>query len=116
MNALQESVEVQTCAAADDNFSIEHEFARGQGAQRGHDFREITRERLTRLGLQNNFIARAKSQTAEAVPLGLVEPTRFVRQLFYRLGFSRRIRRLKREIEFGKPVIEGLSGNGGGVG
>src|SRR4029077_8745697 len=98
MDALQESVEIQTCAPPDDNFSVEHKFACRQSAQRGDDFREVSRERLTGLGLQNDFFALAKCQAAEAVPLGFVEPTGLARQLFYRSGFSRRVWRLKRKI------------------
>src|SRR5690242_20020100 len=97
MNALQKRVKVQTCSAADDNFSVEHKLARRQGAQRGGDFREVSCKRLAGLGLQNDFIALAKSQAAEAVPLGFVEPAGFARQLLHRSSFSRGIRRLKRK-------------------
>src|SRR5205823_6238549 len=115
MNALQERVKIQASAAADDNFSVQYKFVRGQNTQRGSDFREITRERLASLGLQDDLIALAESQAAEAVPLGLIKPARFARQFFYRLGFSRRIWRLKRKIKFGKALVERLSGNGGGA-
>ena len=80
MNALQECVKIQTCAAADHDFPIQHKLARGQGEQGGNNFRKIAAQRLTGLGLQDNFIALAKSQTAEAIPFGFIQPAGFVRQ------------------------------------
>ena len=80
MYALQQRVKVQTCAAADYDFAIQHKFARGQGKQGSNNLRKIAAQRLTGLGLQNHFIALAKSQTAEAIPLGLIKPAGFMRQ------------------------------------
>src|SRR5205823_3340775 len=97
------------------NFSIQDKLARGQSAQRGGDFREITRERLAGLGLQDDLIALAESQAAEAVPLGLIKPAWFARQFFHRPGFSWRVWRLKRKTDFGKSMIKGFSRNGGGA-
>ena len=80
MYALQESVKIQAFAAADYDFTIQHKFARGQGKQSGNNLRKIASEGLTSLGLQNHFVALSKSQTAEAIPLGFIEPAGFMRQ------------------------------------
>src|ERR1700738_4567126 len=106
MNALQERVEVRTCALADYEFSVQHKFARRQGQQSGNDLRKIASQRLTSLGLQNDFVTLAKSEAAKAIPFGLIEPAGSAREVFYRLGFSRRVRRLQWKVDLGKSVFQ----------
>ena len=115
MYALEQGVKVQgharvssfaaSICAGNHDFSIEHKLARGERPQRGRDFREIARERLSGLGLQHYFVAAAESQTAEAVPLGLIEPFRASRDFFHGLGVSGRIWRLERKIDFRKRLL-----------
>src|SRR6185503_9715663 len=113
MYALQECIKIQACAAADYNFAVQHELALRQGEQGGNYLRKIPAQRLTGLGLENHFIALAKRQAAEAIPLWLIKPAGFVRQGIYRLSFRRRIRRLDGQTEFGKSLGKLLSGNSG---
>src|SRR5260221_3679919 len=93
MNALQQRVKIQTCAAADDDLAIQRKFVRWQGKQSGNNLRKITAQRLAGLRLQYDFVALPKSETAEAIPFGLIEPAGFARQVLNRLGFRRRVRR-----------------------
>jgi len=58
------------------------------------------------------IIALAKSETAEAIPFGFIEPAGFARQIFYRLCFRRRVRRLQWKIELGESVEKFVGGNG----
>ncbi len=74
MDSLEERVEVEAAMRADDDFAIEHELARGQAAKGFDQFREISPERLAGFGLQHDLIAVAEGETAEAVPLGLIQP------------------------------------------
>src|SRR4051812_8870075 len=113
MYALQERIKIQACSAADYNFAVQHKLALRQCEHGSNNLRKIPAQRLTGLGLENHFIALAKSQTTEAIPLGFIEPAGFVRQGIYRLSFRRRIRRLDGQTEFGKSLGKLFSGNSG---
>jgi len=55
-------------------------------------FREIAAQRLSALRLQQDFVAGAKHEAAEAIPLGLILPLRSFRKTGRRRGFHRWIR------------------------
>src|SRR5689334_13874816 len=111
MNTLKERVKVEARAGADDDFTIQDELARGQLAECLNQFGKIARERLACFRLQHDFIAAAESETAEAVPLGLIQPARTGGNLRYRLCFRGRIWRLNGQREFWKRMPQGFGGN-----
>src|SRR4051812_38051514 len=96
MDALQQRVERKMPVHLNDDLAVENEFFVRQFAECFDQLRKVSAERLSCLGLQQDLIGFAKSQAAEAVPLGLIEPAFAAGDLFDRLCFHRRERRLDR--------------------
>src|SRR5690349_19818464 len=74
MNAKQKLVKREFTFNRNDNFPIEDESLRLQRSKRRNQLRKIAMQRLAGFGLEMDFIAIAKCDAAEAVPLRLVEP------------------------------------------
>ena len=74
MNSELQRVEVEPAAFSDDQFSVEHAFLRKLLADWIEHLGEVAVEGLFVAALEQNFVAIAKDEDAEAVPLGLVDP------------------------------------------
>src|SRR5690242_13303846 len=102
MDALKQRIEIESGVAADDEFAIENKRVRGKHLQIVDHLRKIACKRLSGLGLQNDLITGAKSQTAESIPFRFVQPTGASGNLFHSFGFRGRIRWLDGQVNFGK--------------
>src|SRR6266480_5609370 len=67
-------VEDERALHRDRQLAIENKAFRRDSLKRFDDVREVTRQRLPRFRLQENFVAVAKRNAAKAVPLRLVLP------------------------------------------
>ena len=84
--------------ARDDHFAIEHTLLRQLRAQRVEQVREVAIERLLVAALDQDLVAVAKDERAEAVPLGLEDPFAGGRDVADALGQHGQERRIDRKI------------------
>src|SRR5436305_7920744 len=99
MDSLEQRIKIQTVFCGNDNLAIEDKLAIQQPLQSLHQFRKVAGQRLPSLGLQDDLVVVTEGKAAEAVPLRLIEPSCLARNLCNRLGFGRRIGRLKRQAQ-----------------
>src|SRR5215472_4616478 len=74
MNSQLQCVEIQPSLARDDQLTIQHVALRKPRAQRVEHVGEVAVERFLVAALYEDFLAVAKDQNAEAIPLGLEDP------------------------------------------
>src|SRR5436305_8669353 len=97
MDSLEQRIKIQAVFCRNDNLAIEDKLAIRQPMQSLHQFRKVAGQRLPGLGLQDNLVVVTEGETAEAVPLGFIEPSCPARNLYNGLGIGRRKGRLKRQ-------------------
>src|SRR5215472_16185403 len=90
MDALEQIVERELSLDGDDQLAVQDEARRLNGPEVIHHLREVARQRLAGLRLQQDLVAVAEGDAAEAVPFRLVEPLASHRQLGHEFGFHRR--------------------------
>src|SRR5436190_5340591 len=93
-------VEDERALHRDGELAIENKAFRWDSLKRFDDIREETRQRLPRFRLQENFVAVAKRNAAEAVPLRLVLPLVADGDFVDRTRLHWRQRRFKSEAHF----------------
>ena len=89
MDAELESVEVEPVGAGDDDLAVEYAALRQVREERGLDLREVAVEALGVAALEEEFVAVAEDEGAEAVPFGLEDPVRIFRDGVDTLGEHR---------------------------
>lgn len=77
MDAELKGIEVETAFTGDDEFAVEYALDGELLAQPIQHFWEVAIERFLVSTLEQDFVAVAKDENAEAVPLGLVYPVAF---------------------------------------
>src|SRR5258706_16409293 len=87
MDALQKIVERKRAVVADYDLTVQYEMLCFRGAQGGGNLREVAAQGLAGFGHQLYICFVAKSETAEAVPLGFVLPFRALGYCEGRLRF-----------------------------
>lgn len=85
MNAKLQGIEVEASTVGNDEFAVEDAFCRELFAQRIEHLREVTIQGFFVAALEENFIAIAKHEDAEAIPLGLIDPVAAGGDLIYAL-------------------------------
>src|SRR5512142_2960785 len=92
MNAHQQVVEFNVAVPQNDDLAIKDELLLRQCGHGSHNLGKVSAQWLPCFGLQRDFAAVAKHETAKAVPLGLVLPSLAARDLIDELRFHGRIR------------------------
>jgi|SRR6185503_5949203 len=100
MNAKLQSIEIEMGAVRDDEFAIEDAFVGKLLAKRIEHLGEVAVEGFFVAALKKNFIAIAENEYAKAIPLGLVDPVAFCRDLLNALGEHGKDRRIDGEIHW----------------
>ena len=77
VDALGEGVEVEAVRACDDDFAVEDAAWGELGEEGGAEFGEVAVEGLAVARLEEEVVAIAEDEGAEAVPLGFEEPVAF---------------------------------------
>ena len=79
MNTQLERIKIEAAVVGNDELTVEDALFGKLIAERREHLGEVAIERLFVAALQENFIAIAKNEDTEAVPLGLVDPAAFRR-------------------------------------
>jgi len=74
VEAQLERVEIEFVVSDNDNLTIEHATLRERGTQRIKQVREVAVERFLIAALDEDLVAIAEDEGAEAVPFGLENP------------------------------------------
>src|SRR5262245_44327195 len=98
MQSHLQRLEIQRAVLHDHQLAVEHAALRKLRLDRRDQLREVTVEWFLVAALDEHFVAVAKDERAESVPLGLEDPSFTGRQLANSVGEHRQHWRINRKI------------------
>ncbi len=104
MQPQLQQIEIEAVLCSDHNFAVEHAARRQRFLQRLQQIGKITVQRFLVAALDVDFVAVAKNQGAEAVPLGLEDPVVTGGQFVNALGEHRQDGRIHGKIHDSRIV------------
>lgn len=107
MNAELKGVEVQASIKGNHEFAVEHALFRELFAEGIDHLGEVAIERLFIAALEEDFVAIAKNQDPETVPLGLVDPVSLMRYFVHALGKHGKDWRIDRKVHQESAQLSG---------
>ena len=105
MDAELKGVEVEFSVVGNDEFAVEDALFRKLIANRAEHLGEVAVEGLFVAALEQNFVAIAKDEDAEAIPFGLIDPVAFRRDGVDALGEHGKNGRVDGELHFWRNAI-----------